>query len=73
MHLDGKFTGPESFSGPIDIALKTCHDLPVVSFERIELLDFPVLQDTKDLSTDQKYLWDICPAVISRECPFDLS
>lgn len=31
------------------------------------------LDNTNDLSTDQKYLWEMCVAVSSRNCPIDLS
>lgn len=65
-HLDGGTSGPNAFSGPIGKALANCENLPVVRFVVISS-DFPNI-DRKDLSTDQRYLWDICQAVINGNC-----
>jgi len=44
----------------------------VVIFLPIEN-NFPLLENINDLSTDQKYLLDICMAVSSGNCSLDLS
>nr|CAI5849554.1 unnamed protein product [Callosobruchus analis] len=63
-YLDGKTAGPKCFSGPIGILLQKCETLPLVNYKPIETkADFPVL-DCKDLSTEQKYLLEICHAVV---------
>lgn len=69
--LDGPTSGPTSFSGPIGKSLTHCQDLPVINFVRIDV-SFPEV-DSKDLSTDQKYLWDICHAVQKGECSPELA
>lgn len=69
--LDGPTTGPSSFSGPIGKRLVNCQNLPVIRYEKIDSI-FPEV-DSKDLSTDQKYLWDICQAVLKGECPAELA
>lgn len=68
--LDGPTSGPNSFSGPIGKQLTSCQDLPVVEYNKIDSV-FPEV-DFKELSTDQKYLWDICQATLTGECPKEL-
>lgn len=70
-HLDGQTTGPRALSGPIGKALQQCEKLPVVKFNRINstLPDIP----SRDLSTDQKYMYDICQAIITGTCSENLS
>lgn len=70
--LDGPSTGPSGYSGTIGKALETCENLPVVSFNPIQSGNFPVLVPD-DLSTDQKYLWDICQTVTSGICTESLA
>jgi hypothetical protein len=71
MHLDGTTTGPQSFCGPIGKALKDVERQPVVKFAAIHsiLPDMP----SKDLSTDQRYLYEITTAVVEGRCPEGLS
>lgn len=57
----GTANGPTTFCGSITKALETCDDLPVVKFKPIPS-HFPEI-DSEDLSTDQKYLWDISQAI----------
>ena len=66
-----KQLGPNTYSGTIGKQLETCEQLSVVVFEAIES-DMPSV-DGVDLSTDQKYLHDICNAVRSGRCSDDLS
>lgn len=70
-HLDGKTTGPAAFSGPIGKMLKTCETREITQFETITvyLPDLP----TKNLSTDQQYLYDICVAVSTGSVSYDLA
>lgn len=70
-HLDGPTTGPRAFSGPIGKGLAHCRALPVVSFDKIDA-DLPVVV-LKDLSNDQKYLWQMCEAISKGECSLGLS
>jgi len=68
-HLDGSTTGPRSFSGPVGTQLQYCETMPKVEFVPIES-NLPVLPDSvvQDLSTDQKYLYDICQTLNSGNC-----
>ena len=66
--LYGKPTGPNHFCGPIAGDLRNCENETVLdNFEAIAC-DFPEI-DQKDLSSDQKYLWEISHAVSSGVCP----
>lgn len=69
--LDGPTSGPTSFSGPIGKGLINCQDSPVVNYKTIDSI-FPKV-DSEDLSTDQKYLWDVCQAVLTGECSPELA
>lgn len=71
-HLDGKTKGPNEFKGEIGQQLENCANLPVVTFLPIEN-NLPLLENINDLSTDQKYLLDMCIAVSSGNCSLDLS
>ena len=66
LHLD-----LQGFTGPIEKALASCHTLPVCNYDKIEG-ELPVI-DSEELSTDQKYFYDIFGAVISGHCSLDLS
>src|SRR6218665_56562 len=70
VHLDGATHGPNSFSGTIGKQLKDCCDMPIVTFQRIE---GNVLRniDPNDLSTDQKYLLEMCQAITTGQCSTD--
>lgn len=70
-HLDGSTTGPREFSGSIGKKLIGCENLPVAAFHPI-VTEMPVI-DKEDLSTDQKYLLEICNAVASGVCSESLS
>jgi hypothetical protein len=61
LHLDGQTTGPRCFSGEIGTELQQCEKLPVVQFEIISTT-LPTITD-ENLSTDQKYLFDIMTAI----------
>jgi len=71
IHLDGSTTGPKAFSGPIGKALVNCQTLPVVAFEKIDVTLPTVILE--DLSTDQKYLWEMCEAISKGDCSLALS
>ncbi|KAL4084226.1 hypothetical protein QTP88_028052 [Uroleucon formosanum] len=71
-HLDGKTTGPNGFSDSIGKQLEICHKLPVVEFVRIES-NLPYLKNEVDLSTDQKYLFEMCLSISNGNCSIDLS
>ena len=63
MHLKKKF------SGPIGKQLKEC-DMQEVTFQPIEGNVLPNI-DPNELSTDQKYLLEICQAINSGQCSSD--
>lgn len=47
--------------------MKDCENLPLVPFEAIQC-NLPEISNTHDLSTDQRYLFDICQAIGSGIC-----
>ena len=60
-HLDGPTTGPRGFSSlimPIGKSLANCEKLPIVDFEPLNCV-LPPSINSDDLSTDQKYLFDM--------------
>ncbi|ESO03324.1 hypothetical protein HELRODRAFT_173610 [Helobdella robusta] len=59
--LDGTTTGPNSFSGSIGKRLDSSFDFKIEAFEPI-LTDLPDL-NTDLLSTNQKYLYQMCSAI----------
>lgn len=72
-HLDGKTTGPRSFTGVIGEALKDCENLPVVQFTPIACELPEITKSRSDLSTDQLYLYEICDAVSRGQCDVSLA
>jgi len=71
-HLDGKTSGPNGFSGSLGKQLEICHKLPIVEFARIES-NLPYLKIEVELSTDQKYLYEMCLSISNGNCSIDLS
>ena len=71
LHLDGKTTGPKCFSGPIGSELQKCETMPIVEFTAIP----STLTETarNELSTDQKYLYDIMTAISTGVFSSDLA
>lgn len=73
--IDGPTTGPSAFSGPIGSSLKNSINLPIVKFRRIAS-NLPPLRHgfkTDELSTDQRYLYEMCEAISSGVCDEALS
>lgn len=70
-HLDGTTSGPRGFSGAIGKNLPSCEQLPIVKYRAIGCV-LPDIDKTQ-VSTDQKYLFDISTAVSSGECPASLA
>lgn len=68
--LDGKTSGPKQFSGRIGQSLLSCERLKVVGFRAIPV-ELPAV-DLKDLSSDQKYLYEICSAISEGRLATDL-
>ncbi|KAK5649767.1 hypothetical protein RI129_000796 [Pyrocoelia pectoralis] len=60
-HIDGNTTGPKGYSGLIGKQLEKCHILEIVQFQPIPC-KLPVV-DVTELSTDQKYLYEICCSI----------
>lgn len=72
-YFDGGTTGPHNFSGCIGKSLENCLQLPLVEFESIEC-ELPAIdRDSTDISTDQKYLWDMCHAISNGYCSVGFS
>lgn len=69
--LDGSTTGPRGFSGEIGKKLEGCESLTIVRFQPIEV-ELPNV-DYNVLSSDQKYLHEICLAISSGNFTADLS
>ena len=69
--LDGKTGGPRGFLGDIGKRLEGCEKLSVVKFERIPY-DLPSV-NRDDISTNQKYLYDIHQSVSKGKCFADLA
>jgi len=61
------------FSGPIGKALPFCLEHPPVQFEPINLIHPLPTIDLKNLSSDQRYLLEMCDAVDKGQCPIDLA
>ena len=70
VHIDGATSGPQGFTGPVGKALASRHTLPVCNYDKMEG-ELPVIE-SEELSTDQKYLYDIFSAVINGHCSQDL-
>ncbi|GBP41993.1 Putative AC transposase [Eumeta japonica] len=70
-YLDGKTSGPSTYNGPIGKLLDKCETRAVVEFESIPGQLSTLKPD--DLSTDQKYLFEITLAVITGSCADDLA
>ncbi|KAJ2945333.1 hypothetical protein O0L34_g9424 [Tuta absoluta] len=72
--LDGGTSGPRGYSGPIGQALETCESLPIQNYANVAGNKTDLQHDVvKTLSTDQKYLYDICEAVSSGVCSVELA
>lgn len=65
--VDGSTVGPKSFSGSIGKSLEGCENLGVTNFKRIFTDDMPILppEIVRDLSSDQKYLYELIDAIQS--------
>ena len=73
--LDGPTTGKDSFKGPIGRAAKEADSLPPAEFDPIpvEVPIHKIPDDVKkDLSTDQKYLYEVNDAIRSGSVPSKL-
>lgn len=69
-YCDGPTAGPRNFSGTIGQELEHCEDMAVKIFEKIKTEDMPELPQNifRDLSSDQKYLYQIINAVRKGKC-----
>lgn len=64
--IDGETAGPGTYSGPIGKTLKDAETLPVVKFRRMNFTKPPV--DIELMSSDQRYLLDLCIAISEGKC-----
>lgn len=73
-HLDGNTSGPRGFSGLIGKQLENCEKLPVIEFKSIQG-NLPAMPEDilKDLSADQKYLFEMCQAISVGLCDTRIS
>ena len=69
-HLDGPTSGPHGFTGPIGKQIQFCENFELVEFAPVEVELPEVDKEYRStcLSSDQKYLIDICEAVASGNC-----
>lgn len=63
--LDGAYTSKGTLSGPIGKKLNEVETFPVVAFEKIDFHCNILNDDSVSLSTDQKYLFDMCRGISS--------
>ena len=71
IHLDGKTSGPLQFTGPIGKLLSETNfeNLQVVNFEPIPVDTIDIAEEYfSDLSSDQRYLAEMCNAVSTGVC-----
>ena len=69
--LDGPTSGPSGWTGPIGREIQFYETLPIVDFVPINIT-LPKIE-RNSLSSDQKYLLDICTAVSTGYCLPDLA
>lgn len=72
--IDGDTSGPIGvlyFTGPIGKSIKDSKKHLVVEYEDLKS-DLPEI-NVKSLSSDQLYLYKMCQAVLSGNCPLDLA
>lgn len=74
MTLDGCTTGPKEYSGPIGKQLAGCENTTTVDFCAVAS-NIPKLPKNvvDELSTDQKYLYELCHAVSTGFCTPELA
>lgn len=66
---DGKTKSPTLYSGPLGSQLDGCEKLPIVKFQPIEFKCAIEYTDVAAmLSSDQRYLYDICSAISEGVC-----
>ncbi|XP_055922808.1 uncharacterized protein LOC129953593 [Eupeodes corollae] len=70
-HVDGKTNDPKGFSGVLGKALESCDSLPIQGFEKI-MVELPPIT-IEHLSTDQKYLYEMCEAVSNGNVDLELA
>lgn len=70
-YLDGKTNDPQRFTGIIGKALEYCERSPIVAFKKIPTT-LPKL-DLKELSTDQRYLYEMVEAIGKGDVPPSLA
>lgn len=70
--LDGKTSGPKSYTGDIGKKLLDCEKKRITNFQSIDNEQYQHLYDT-ELSRDQNYLLDMCKAVTSGEISQSIS
>ena len=71
LELDGVASGPTSFTGPIGMAAaEQLHLIPTTNFECIDLFNIDAPENIrKDLSWDQKMLYDYCIGIKNGTVP----
>lgn len=72
-HIDGKTSGPSSFTGPTGSKLNDCEKQPVTDFKSIDSEN--IILESSDLSTDQEYLLKSVQlyCIASGECNSELA
>lgn len=71
-NYEGPTTGPLGYSGPISKAVVECEKLKVVKFKPLKAeIDLPKI-NSRELSKDQNYLYEISKSVAEGHCSEDL-
>ena len=70
--LDGRTSGPKCFTGFIGKQLHNCEIRDIISFEPVAVPELQLI-NIDELSTDQKYLYEIYHAVSGGNFPEDLA
>lgn len=73
-HLEGVTTGPHTHTGTISKQIENCETLEVSqNFVPIQLEHMPPKVESWQLSTDEKYLFEIATAISTGSCTVDLA
>ena len=72
--LDGPHHSPSGLPGPIGKRVLNCETEPVIEFHSISSEDIAMKEQVlKDLSTDQKYMFEIFQAIKNGSCSTSLA
>lgn len=75
IEADGRMVGPNGFSGPLGKKITTCEKMKIETFAKVPFnVDMTQIAEiSHTLSSDQKYMFDICCAISNGGCSDSLS